>query len=316
MPQPDEKGKTPHIILKNLMAGGVAGMCSKTAVAPLDRIKILLQAQHKHYRHLGVFSGLKHIIQSEGFCALYKGNFVQMIRVVPYAAGQFTAYEMYKKHLGGSFGQHSHIDRFLAGAAGGVTAATITYPLDMIRARLAFLSNGDTIYTGISDVAIKIFRQEGGFRALYRGYLPNVIAMVPYAGLSFYTYEKLKYLCMKRASNYFCSKREANTGGLVLNVFAKLLCGGVAGAVAHTVSYPLDVTKRRMQLAMMHPATYKYGSGMWSTMRMIYIEDGVMRGLYRGMTVNFLRSVPFVAVGFTSYEIMRQMLDLDTGMKV
>lgn len=32
---------------------GVAGMCSKTAVAPLDRIKILLQAQHEHYKHLG-----------------------------------------------------------------------------------------------------------------------------------------------------------------------------------------------------------------------------------------------------------------------
>ncbi|XP_032680196.1 graves disease carrier protein-like [Odontomachus brunneus] len=314
MSQSNEKGKTFHIILKNLLAGGIAGICSKTAVAPLDRIKILLQAQHKHYKHLGVFSGLKQIVQNEGFYALYKGNFVQMVRVVPYAAGQFTAYEIYKKYLGGSFGQYSHIDRFLAGAAGGVTAATITYPLDMIRARLAFLSNGDTFYTGISDVATKIFRQEGGFRALYRGYLPNVIAIIPYAGLSFYTYEKLKYLCMKRASDYFCSKQDS--GGLVLNVFAKLLCGGVAGAVAHTVSYPLDVTKRRMQLAMMHPTTYKYGSGMLSTIRMIYLEDGVVRGLYRGMTVNFLRSVPFVAVGFTSYEIMKQMLDLDTGIKV
>ncbi|XP_025158994.1 graves disease carrier protein homolog isoform X2 [Harpegnathos saltator] len=295
---------------------GVAGMCSKTAVAPLDRIKILMQAQHKHYKNLGFISGLKFIVKNEGFYALYKGNFVQMIRIVPYAAGQFTAYEMYKKHLGGSFGQYSHIDRFLAGAAGGVTAATITYPLDMIRARLAFLSSGDSLYSGISDVAIKIFKQEGGFRALYRGYLPNVIAMVPYAGLSFYTYEKMKYLCIKHAPDYFCSKQKTNTGGLILNVFAKLLCGGIAGAIAHTVSYPLDVTKRRMQLAMMHPATYKYGLGMWSTIRMIYYEDGVVRGLYRGMTVHFVRSVPFVAVGFTSYEIMKQMMNLDTGMKV
>lgn len=104
---------------------GVAGMCSKTAVAPLDRIKILLQAQHKHYKNLGenfetslwdtttkycqiyghacsydltgVLAGLRQVVQSEGFHALYKGNFVQMVRVVPYAAGQFTAYEVYKK---------------------------------------------------------------------------------------------------------------------------------------------------------------------------------------------------------------------------
>lgn len=55
---------------------------------------------------------------------------------------------------------------------------------------------------------------------------------------------------------------------------------------------------------------------MWSTIHMIYVEDGIVKGLYRGMTVNFLRSVPFVAVSFTSYEIMKQMLDLDTGTKV
>lgn len=55
---------------------------------------------------------------------------------------------------------------------------------------------------------------------------------------------------------------------------------------------------------------------MSSTIRIIYVEDGIVKGLYRGMTVNFLRAVPFVAVGFTSYEIMKQILDLDTGMKI
>lgn len=55
---------------------------------------------------------------------------------------------------------------------------------------------------------------------------------------------------------------------------------------------------------------------MWSTIKMIYIEDGIVKGLYRGMTVNFLRAVPFVAVGFATYEMMKQMLNLDTGTKV
>jgi solute carrier family 25 protein 16 len=49
------------------------------------------------------------------------------------------------------------------------------------------------------------------------------------------------------------------TGGLVLLMPAKLLCGGLAGAVAQSVSYPLDVTRRRMQLAMMNPETRKFG---------------------------------------------------------
>lgn len=76
---------------------GVAGMCSKTAVAPLDRIKILLQAHSNHYKHLGVFSGLRHIVRKESFVALYKGNSAQMVRIFPYAATQFTAFEFYKR---------------------------------------------------------------------------------------------------------------------------------------------------------------------------------------------------------------------------
>lgn len=76
---------------------GVAGMCSKTAVAPLDRIKILLQAHSNHYKHLGVFSGLRHIVRKESLWALYKGNSAQMVRIFPYAATQFTAFEFYKR---------------------------------------------------------------------------------------------------------------------------------------------------------------------------------------------------------------------------
>lgn len=299
-----------------MYVAGVAGMCSKTAVAPLDRVKILLQAHNNHYKHLGVFSGFKAIIEREKFWALYKGNFAQMVRIFPYAATQFTAFETYKKYLSGLFGKQSHIDKFFAGSAAGVTAVAITYPLDTIRARLAFQVTGEHIYTGIAHAAATMFKEEGGIRALYRGFIPTVCGMIPYAGFSFYTFAKLKYLCMKYAPNYFCDKCERNTGGLVLTLPAKLVCGGMAGAVAQSFSYPLDVTRRRMQLAMMNPATHKYSSGMLTTLKMTYIENGIAKGLYRGMSINYLRAIPMVSVSFATYELMKQLLNLDTGMQV
>jgi solute carrier family 25 protein 16 len=143
-------------------------MCAKTAVAPLDRIKILLQAHSIHYKHLGVFSGLKGIVEKERFIALYKGelnrlsvsvelifickyqiqksnpnltrfsnfpgNGAQMVRIFPYAATQFTSFEQYKK----LFSEKSRVGTFFAGSMAGVTAVALTYPLDTIRARLAF----------------------------------------------------------------------------------------------------------------------------------------------------------------------------------
>ncbi|KAG8240141.1 hypothetical protein J437_LFUL017731 [Ladona fulva] len=98
---------------------------------------------------------------------------------------------------------------------------------------------------------------------------------------------------------------------------AKLLCGGLAGAVAQSVSYPLDVTRRRMQLALMPTTEAKrFGSGMFHTLMLIYEENGVVKGLYRGMSINYLRAIPMAAVSFSTYELMGQLLGLDTGMKV
>ena len=117
-------------------------MCSKTTVAPLDRIKILLQAHNEHYKNFGSFlictirkklhavssvlrplvkhvintdrflagviSGLKEIVKRESFLALYKGNTAQMVRIFPYAALQFTSFEIYK-----NVSMHLKNDEFL-----------------------------------------------------------------------------------------------------------------------------------------------------------------------------------------------------------
>lgn len=210
-----------------------------------------------------------------------------------------------------------HGDKFVAGAGAGVTAVTLTYPLDTIRARLAFQITGEHKYNGIAHAATTMFRTEGGIRALYRGFVPTMMGMVPYAGFSFYCFESLKFFCMKYLPTTLCRKCERNTGGLVLTVPGKLVCGGLAGAVAQSVSYPLDVTRRRMQLACMDAHTAKFGSiGMVKTLTLIYRENGIVKGLYRGMSINYIRAIPMVATSFSTYELMKQLLQLDTGMMV
>ncbi|XP_014246773.1 graves disease carrier protein isoform X2 [Cimex lectularius] len=310
------QNKNYEFILKSLLAGGVAGMCSKSAVAPLDRIKILFQAHNSHYSHLGVFSGIKEVVQRESLLALYKGNGAQMVRVFPYAATQFTAFELYTQVFNSFLGSKSHLSKLLAGSSAGATAVLLTYPLDTIRARLAFQITGGETYTGIIHAATSIFQHEGGIKGLYRGFVPTLCGMIPYAGLSFYCFEMLKLCCMKYIPDLTCVPSSNNTGGLVLLIPAKLVCGGLAGSIAQSIAYPMDVTRRRMQLAMMDPATYKYGMGMVQTLLLIYKENGIFRGLYRGMSINYLRAMPMVAVSFSVYELMKQALRLDTGLKL
>ncbi|XP_064457375.1 solute carrier family 25 member 16-like [Ornithodoros turicata] len=306
--------RSPNFLLKSFFAGGVAGMCAKTTVAPLDRIKILLQGHNYHYKHYGVFSGLKGIVQKENFLGLYKGNGAQMVRIFPYAAVQFVSFETFKRIIRSTFGTNSHGGKFVAGSCAGVTAAVTTYPLDMVRARLAFQVNGEHVYSGIIHTVTSIVRTEGGVRALYKGLSPTVLGMVPYAGLSFYVFERLKAVCLEYFPNVCGRPYPGNTGNIVLIVPAKLLCGGLAGAIAQTVSYPLDVARRQMQLSMMYPERNKFSKGLFSTLVLTFQEHGISRGLYRGMTVNYLRAIPMVAVSFSTYEVTKQLLGLDTGL--
>ena len=294
-------------VVKTFFAGGIAGMCAKSFTAPLDRLKILLQVQHKQYRSYGVFSGFAAIYKKEGIFGYYKGNTAMMARVFPYAAIQFMSYEQYKKLVRPYFNQSTHTSKLLAGSLTGITAVTFTYPLDMVRARMAFQVH-ERKYAGIIHTLLSVPRQEGGFIALYRGFSSTILGMIPYAGVAFYSYEVIKSFLMRTFPFWTTKSAMDGSGTIVLNIPANLLAGGMAGAISQTVSYPLDVSRRHMQLAGMISEQSK-PLGITATLSQVYRTSGV-KGLYRGMTINFYRSVPQVAVSFSVYELLKQMLGI------
>lgn len=64
----------------------------------------------------------------------------------------------------------------------GISAVSITYPLDIIRARIAFQVTGDHLCIGLTETAGCIIKQDG-IMGLYRGMTPTLLGMIPYAGL-------------------------------------------------------------------------------------------------------------------------------------
>nr|XP_014590276.1 mitochondrial coenzyme A transporter SLC25A42 isoform X7 [Equus caballus] len=182
-------------VLSSLLSGALAGALAKTAVAPLDRTKIIFQVSSKRFSAKEAFRLLYFTYLNEGFLSLWRGNSATMVRVVPYAAIQFSAHEEYKRVLGRYYGFRGEAlppwPRLLAGALAGTTAASLTYPLDLVRARMAVTPK--EMYSNIFHVFIRISREEG-LTTLYHGFTPTVLGVIPYAGLSFFTYETLKSL--------------------------------------------------------------------------------------------------------------------------
>ena len=281
---------------KYLLAGGIAGAVSRTAVAPLIRLKMLMQVG-LNPSISGTWQGIRYMYASDGIKGLFRGNGVNILRIAPTTACQFYFFEFYKAVWKDRWKREMNVgEKMILGGFAGITAATITYPLDVVKTRLTVQSSSHTAYKGIIDCLSQLVKNEG-FSSLYRGWWPTVVGVFPYIGIDFAVYETLKQVFMKR--------HERPT----LSPLDSLFCGGVAGAVSQTVAFPLEVIRRRLQVKGFIHDEYGYNGGIWDAMKKTYNRDGI-KGLYRGIVPNYLKAVPSIGIGFVVYEHCKAKLNL------
>ncbi|KAG2438672.1 hypothetical protein HXX76_005219 [Chlamydomonas incerta] len=223
------------------------------------------------------------IIREEGFLAFWKGNGVNIIRIFPYSAAQLASNDTYKRLLADEKHELSVPRRLLAGACAGMTATALTHPLDTVRLRLALPNHP---YKGAIDAATIMIRTEGMI-SMYKGLVPTLIGIAPYAALNFASYDLIKKWM------YHGERPQSAT--------ANLLVGGTSGTIAASVCYPLDTIRRRMQ---MKGQAYK---NQMDAFRTIMAKEG-MRGFYRGWVANTVKVVPQNAIRMVSYEAMKNVL--------
>ncbi|GAA6053452.1 hypothetical protein JCM3770_005172 [Rhodotorula araucariae] len=293
-------------------AGALAGAASRTVVSPLERLKIILQVQGASAQYNGVYQGLKKMWREEGLKGYMRGNGINVLRIAPYSAVQFSSYELFKGALQGIDGSIDTPRRLLAGSLAGICSVVSTYPLDLVRSRLSVESASlgmregrrDGKSTGIVRMTLRVMREEGGVKALYRGLVPTSAGVAPYVAFNFASYELLK-LQFTRVDP------EHNPPG----TFAKLLCGGVAGGISQTLTYPADLLRRRMQMVGLKDQAlgYQY-NGAWDAVFTIIRNEGV-RGLYKGIWPNLLKCFPAMSVSFAVYEGSKEHMDAWTAAR-
>ena len=148
-------------------------------------------------------------------------------------------------------------------------------------------------------------------RGLYRGYSATIYGMIPYAGVAFFTFEFLKSLALTNFKSIAARPSLDGSGKDALRIPASLFCGGLAGAIAQSFSYPLDVARRQMQLAgVMETKSSTMRKTVYQTLRDVYLQNGVAKGLYRGLSLNYYRVIPQVSVSFSVYELMKQFFKI------
>ncbi|XP_013887954.1 calcium-binding mitochondrial carrier protein SCaMC-1 isoform X2 [Austrofundulus limnaeus] len=291
-----EEEKKSGFVWRQLMAGAVAGSVSRTGTAPLDRLKVFRQVHGSSDFKGNFLSGFQYMLKEGGPWSLWRGNGMNVLKIAPETAVKFTAYEQIKCLMRGSNETRTlriH-ERFVAGSLAGATAQTAVYPMEVLKTRLTLRKTGQ--YSGMTDCAKQILQREG-VTAFYKGYIPNLLSIVPYAGIDLAVYETLKFAWLNR------NRGVADPGVMVL-----VGCGAVSSTCGQLASYPLALIRTRMQAQASVKGAPKLS--MLSLLHNIVTQEGIA-GLYRGISPNLLKIVPAVSVSYVVYEYMRLMLGVD-----
>ena len=168
--------------MKAFVAGGTAGVLSKTAVAPVERVKLLTQIEGlRAYETRRSISRIAlDIWHLEGLQAFWRGNGPTVLRVIPNKGILFMCNDYYISLIRSASGD-TLASRFAAGSLSGATSVTFTYPLEVIQSRMA----SGKYNAGIFDCIRRTWNIDGP-RSFYKGYSASLLGIIPYTGSQFF----------------------------------------------------------------------------------------------------------------------------------
>lgn len=308
------KGEAGASVGDSMMAGAFAGMLSRVAVAPLDVIKIRMQVQVEPVagggtlgagKYRGIAQCARTILKEEGARGLWAGTVPALFLWVPYTAVQFAALGEFKRAAReyGADPERAPL-AFAGGAVAGATATVVTYPFDVMRTVLA-AQGSPRVYDSLPAAAAGILKSRGP-AGLYAGVGVTLLEIVPASAIQFGVYALLRDIARGASSSETGEPR--STTRSAVSPLVNAACGFGAGSVARVIIHPLDVVKKRFQVAGL-ARSLRYGervataefSSFASAFGTILRKEGV-RGFYKGLSPGLIKSAPASAITFAAYE--------------
>jgi solute carrier family 25 (adenine nucleotide translocator) protein 4/5/6/31 len=272
----------------DFLMGGVSAAVSKTAAAPIERVKLLIQNQDEMLKsgrlaepYKGIGDCFGRVIKEEGFVSLWRGNLANVLRYFPTQALNFAFKDYFKRMFNFRQDRDGYWKWFggnlASGGAAGACSLFFVYSLDYARTRLAndnksAKKGGSRQFNGLIDVYKQTLKTDG-IQGLYRGFNISCVGIVVYRGLYFGMYDSLKPVVL--------------TGNMKDSFFASFLLGWAITIGAGLASYPIDTIRRRMM--MTSGEAVKYKSSYHAALEIVKKEG--TRSLFKGAGANVLRAV-------------------------
>lgn len=308
----NNNSKTKSVL--NFLAGGLAGTVSSTLTAPLEVIKTQLQAS-RFSGKLTPIGVCKQIIKTDGVPGLFKGLQPLLVGIIPTRAIYFWAYAGTKSALNATLG-NSPLNHLASAFSAGITSNTITSPLWTVKTRFQIMADptvGQRRYKNYMDVVQSMWKEEGA-QGFFKGLTASYVGCFEGA-IQWIVYEKFKkVLSQPKPVLSVAGKRQKQPVALERTPTPAeyFLAAAFSKLVAIACTYPHEVVRTRMREQATN-GLFKY-TGFINTLQVIAKEEGA-RGLYGGIGIHIMRSVPNAAVMFVTFELATRWLnnvDLDS----
>jgi len=293
--------------LQDMVLGGVSGAIVKTGMAPIERVKLLLQTQDSNpkirsgeeKRYTGIGDCFNRVRSEQGMKAFWRGNLVNCIRYAPQQGSALAFNDQIKRYAPKYSPKTDYwkdfASKLLAGGAAGGLANVVCYPFDFARTRLASDVGANKQFEGIYDCLSKTI-SSGGITGLYRG------SAVTVAGAFVYRGGQLGLFAQIQDMNPY--KKDKGILGIVMS----FVCATVARTVTTPFNYPFDTVRRRMMLDSEKPAAERlYSSGVNCFFEVMKKEG--FGGMYKGIGPELFRGIggPLVLTAYDRIKLI--MLD-------
>jgi len=267
------------------MLSGAAAVVSKTAAAPIERIKLLVQNQDEMIKqgrlaepYKGVVDCFKRTIADEGVGPLWRGNMANCLRYFPTQALNFAFKDKIKAQFKPSKSDPALTKlakNVAAGGAAGAMSLTFVYSLDYARTRLAndnksAKKGGERQFSGLVDVYKKTMASDG-VAGLYRGFCISCVGIIVYRGFYFGLYDTLKPMLLGE---------DASLGASFALGYGVTVSAGI-------LSYPIDTIRRRMMMTSGQAVKY---NGSLDCTQQIMKNEGI-KSFFKGAGANVLRGM-------------------------
>eukprot|EP00116_Pleurobrachia_bachei_P006811 sb/3467073/ len=277
-----------------VLAGAGSGIITRAVVSPFDVLKIRFQLhsdpigkKHNGF-YKGIIDGFSRVLREEGVRAFWKGHTSSQMLSIVYVSTQFGTFELAtSKALAlmahRSEAYHKPLISFCCGGVAGMTASFLTQPLDTVRTRMV-MQRQPKMYRTTFEAFNKIFKSDG-LRGFYRGLLPNLCQVLPYASMQFGAYTSFVVIY-----DIFFPGEGTSIPSAVSFAF-----GALSGLLAKVSVLPLDLVKKRLQVQGFREVVSQGGlynipeyRGVVHCVNKMYRDEGV-RGFYKGGVPSLLK---------------------------